>query len=133
MAVNQNYLTSEHYTEKQKRSAQRLIESLVRTESRLSDHYSQVRSHQRQVCRNILLIRIPNGENTVGFSVYMRDISASGTSFLYPGVIEAQEILVGIPVTGREPTWFQGKVVRCKQVMNEDFWDYGVKFLQRLS
>ncbi len=135
MPINLDFVSAENYSEKQQRMVQRVLNLLARNDQRFSEHYNPVRKHQRQHCHNLLTIRVPGGmaEEAVEFSVYMRDISPRGTSFVYPGMLDLTEILIGIPIPGRDMTWFQGKVVRCKQIMEEDFWEYGVKFTQRLD
>ena len=134
MATRTDYLSVEHYSEKQRRVVQRLLDALAKNDHRLNDHYSQIRTHERKRGKNLLFVRIPHPhEEPTTFSVHMRDISSSGTSFIYPGELDTRSILVGIPIPGREPTWFQAEVVRCKQIIDEDFWDYGVRFRGRLS
>lgn len=129
-----DYLSVEQYSEKQMKAAVRLLEIISRNDIRLSEHYGQIRSHQRKKCHNILFIRIPHpSQQPISFSVYMRDISPGGTSFLYPGEIGCSQIMVGIPIHERGETWFRGNIVRCKQIMGEQYWDYGVKFSERLT
>lgn len=135
MPTNLDYVSVENYSDRQRRSVQRVLDLLARNDHRFSDHYTPVRKHQRQHCHNLLTIRVPGllADESAEFSVYMRDISPRGTSFVYPGMLDMTEIQIGIPIPGRDMTWFRGEVVRCKQVMEEDFWEYGVKFTQRLD
>lgn len=133
MSLQTAYLSVQNYSEKQKREVFRLLDSLAKSENRLGEHYSLLRSHPRQRCQNILHLRLPapSGEQVV-VSAYMRDVSPGGTSFIYPGELDCHKIYVGIPIPGRDETWFQGEIVRRKQIMDQQFWDYGVKFKQRL-
>jgi len=134
MQVETSYLSVEKYSDRQQRLVRRLMESLTKSDSRLSEHYSHKRTHQRQRCHNVVLLRIPRPNDTpIELSAYMRDISAGGTSFVYPGDLEMRTIIVGIPIPGKETSWFEGEVVRCKQIMDEEFWDYGVRFRERIA
>ena len=133
MAVASNYQSVENYSDRQTKTAMRILDTLDRSESRLIDHYTQIRHHKRASCRKVIHIRIPvPGGQPEAFSVYMRDVSASGAGFIYPGEIQTSEVMVGIPIPGKDDTWFQGKIVRCKEFMQEGFWDFGVKFTGRL-
>lgn len=134
MQVETPIQSAEQYTKRQQRLVCRLMDSLNKSESRLSEHYSHKRNHQRKPCSNYVLLRIPQkNDSPVEVTAYMRDISAGGTAFLYPGDLALRTIIVGIPIPGKEPSWFEGEVVRCKQVMDEDFWDYGVRFRERIA
>ncbi|MCA8986340.1 MAG: PilZ domain-containing protein [Planctomycetaceae bacterium] len=128
------YYSVEQYPEKLSRTAQRILDTLDRGESRLHDHYSQVRGHQRTTCRKVINVRIPQiGGPPQSFSVYMRDVSSGGAGFIYPGHIPEEKVMIGIPIPGRDDTWFEGKIVRRKEYIQEGFWDYGVKFTDRLT
>ncbi|HBN75219.1 MAG TPA: hypothetical protein DD473_05265 [Planctomycetaceae bacterium] len=134
MVVETQFISAEQYSERQKRSAQRILDSLDRGEARLQDHYTQVRNYKRASCRKVIHVRISNpGGEPFAFSVFMRDVSSSGAGFIYPGPIPHDKILIGIPIPGRDDTWFEGVIARRKEFMQEGFWDYGVRFTGRLT
>lgn len=134
MAVATRYINIDEYSDRQNRAAQRILDALDRGETRLQEHYTQVRNHKRASCRKVINIRIPvPGSEPLAFSVFMRDVSSSGAGFIYPGPIHADQVLIGIPIPGREDTWFQGTIARRKEFVQEGFWDYGVRFTDRLT
>lgn len=134
------YLSTDDYSDSQKRSAARVLESLDQLESRLHGHYAGKRRHSRVKFRGIatLCFRGPDqatidpatSESCV---VHARSLSQSGLSFIYPGRIEEKSVLVGMELHSSELTWFMSEIVRQKEVPGEGFWEYGVKFLQRAA
>lgn len=130
-------LNLDQYSEKQNRALSRVLDSLDNLEKRMSVHYSGKRNHERKDFRGIVMISIPNDDpldecdvNTV--KVWSRSISQSGLSFVYPFPIFQAEILVGVPVTDDQVSWFRSEIVRQKEIEEENFWEYGVKFLGKV-
>lgn len=125
----------EQYTDKQNRSINRVLDTLDRIEQRTNVHYSEKRSHERKDFRGLVWISIPEGTEEGEFSttkVWSRSISQSGLSFIYPQRIYETQIRVGVPVSNEQITWFRAEIVRHKEVMDEEFWEYGVRFLGKL-
>jgi len=125
----------EQYTDKQNRSINRVLDTLDRIEQRTNVHYSEKRSHERKDFRGLVWISIPEGTEEGEFSttkVWSRSISQSGLSFIYPQRIYETQIRVGVPVSNDQVTWFRAEIVRHKEVMDEEFWEYGVRFLGKL-
>ncbi len=130
-------LNLNQYSEKQNRALSRVLDSLDHLEKRMNVHYSGKRIHERKDFRGIVLISTPNDDpfdecdvNTV--KVWSRSISQSGLSFVYPFPIFQTEILVGVPVTDDQVSWFRSEIVRQKEIEEEKFWEYGVKFLGKV-
>ena len=127
----------EQYSEKQNRAISRVLDTLDRLDKRMSIHYSNKRAHERKDFRGIVWITVPDEEfaeegtvNTI--KVWSRSISQSGLSFIYPFPIYQKTIHVGIPVQGDQVTWFRAEVVRQKEIEEEQFWEYGVRFLGKV-
>lgn len=135
-----SYLSTENYSETQKRSAQRVLDSLDQLESRLQGHYAGKRRHSRVKFRGVAKICFRGPDQAVLDPatselcvVHARSLSQSGLSFIYPGRIEEKSVLVGMELQSSELTWFVAEIVRQKEVPGEGFWEYGVKFLQRAA
>ncbi len=138
MSLSHTRLTSildlEAYSDKQKRAMRRVLDTLDRIDKRTVSHYSDKRAHERKVYRGIAWISFPNEDplaedDVKSVKVCSRSISQSGLSFVYPFPIFQTNILVGIPVSNDQTTWFRSEIVRRKDFQEEQFWEYGVKFL----
>jgi len=127
----------EQYTDKQNRAISRVLDTLDRLDKITTAHYSDKRKHERKNFRGVVWINtVPelNSENDV-FSttkVWSRSISQSGLSFIYPSPIQQTQIQVGIPAEETQIIWFRAEIVRQREVEEEKFWEYGVKFLGKL-
>lgn len=131
-------LKLEQYSDKQKRAMKRVLDSLDSLEKRMNNHYSGQRAHERKDYRGIVWISVPNDDPTIGSSfnsvqVWSRSISQSGISFIYPFPIYQSTILVGIPVSSDQTTWFRSEIVRQREFEEEQFWEYGVKFVGKAT
>jgi len=131
-------LSVENYSEKQQRSALRLLDSLDQTDSRLATHYSVKRRHSRVPYRGLATLCFPDAGAAVlspsggqSCTVWVRALSQSGLSFIYPEFLEETTLLFGLSAPNQDMTWFVSKVVRVREVVEEGFWEYGVKFLRR--
>lgn len=128
----------EQYTDKQNRAITRILDTLDRLERRTNLHYSDKRKHERKDFRGIVWIRIPQNtrseeeDDTSDIRVWSRSLSQSGLSFIYPYNIYPNQIEVGVPVQNHQVTWFRAEVVRQKEIGEENFWEYGVKFLGKV-
>tara|TARA_R110002095_G_scaffold204153_2_gene186689 strand:+ start:6021 stop:6428 length:408 start_codon:yes stop_codon:yes gene_type:complete len=130
-------ISLDQYTEKQNRAISRVLDLLDRVEKRTNAHFSEKRSHERKDFRGIVWISMPDenagDENQAeAIKVWSRSISQSGLSFIYPLPIRQSTILVGVPVQGNQVTWFRSEIVRRKEVQEEQFWEYGVRFLGKV-
>ena len=131
------FINVSDYSSRQKRSADRVLESLDAMANRLGSHYAHVRDHERKQMRGQAVIRFqnPSAEGEFHeFVVYVHNVSSGGICFIYPGEVEQKEILVGLKLNDGPPSlWFQGEVVRVRQISEEDFWEFGVAFRGRLE
>ncbi len=131
-------ISLEQYTEKQNRAISRVLDTLDRIEKRTNDHFSEKRSHERKDFRGIVWICISDDDsseddaiNTI--KVWSRSISQSGLSFIYPSPIYQPTIHVGVPVQGDQVTWFRSEIVRQREIQEEHFWEYGVRFRGKVN
>ncbi len=130
----------EEYSENISRAAVRVLDMLDRLESRTATVYEKQRRHARSDFRGIIRIREVVDESEItDFDeldeclVWGRSVSQSGLSFIYPESRDWHTIFVGIEVPGRGQTWMRAEIVRSRQVTDEDFWEFGVRFLGRAN
>lgn len=142
--------TEIHRTHRLERSAQRVMDSLDRQDERLNQHYSTQRKHERHELRTMAIVVLPridapveNGPTTTVASqqpatpaepeqlqVWVRNISPTGLSFIYPQEFAHKKLVVGLNPTPGSTTWFHAEVVRARKAI-EGFWEYGVAFRER--
>ena len=128
----------EQYSVKQNRAITRVLDTLDRIDQRTGVHYSNKRSHERKDFRGVVWISLPDSDaaddqESTTIKVWSRSISQSGLSFIYPFPIYRNNILVGVPVQGSQVTWFRSEIVRQKEIQEEQFWEFGVRFLGKVT
>ncbi|MFK7779419.1 MAG: PilZ domain-containing protein [Gimesia sp.] len=127
----------EQYNERQIRAIPRVLDSLDRLEKRTNAHYSENRIHERKNFRGVVWIKTPldisSDEDEISCTkVWSNSISQSGLSFIYPFQFSEKLILVGVPIQDNQVTWFRAEIVRHREIIEENFWEYGVKFLGKI-
>jgi hypothetical protein len=130
-------ISTELYTPKQHKSAERVLDSLDHLNDRLDKHYQSQRNHERKLLRSVAIIKIPNAD-VAGefheFRVMTHNISAGGMCFICPGLITEKKIFVGLLTSqGTASLWFNSEIMRCKEIQEEGFWEYGVAFRGRIE
>jgi hypothetical protein len=127
--------TLESYAETQKRSALRALDSLDRLESRLGSHYSDRRRHERRPFRSIATVRIAATESSPArdVTVWTREISESGMSFICPEQITDEWALIRLEISPGHPTWFVADIIRRRELPSEEFWEHGIAFRGRVT
>ena len=130
----------DQYCDKQKRAAARVLDSLDQLDARLASHYASKRRHNRIPYRGEAILCFPSPDQPIlnpnsedACRVHVRSLSQSGLAFIYPGVIAQSTMLIGLHLPNSETTWFSAEVVRQREIEQEEFWEYGVKFLQRAA
>ena len=114
--------------------AQEVIVMLDRWSDRLDGHQSQKRESPRKKYHARVTVFIPESEGLAGecaesttFDVWSRNLSQSGMSFVYRGLIKQDKIVICLDPAQGGTHWYQGLIVRRRQVHN-DFWEYGIRF-----
>jgi len=121
------------------RAAGRVLDTLDRWSERLRGHYSQKRGQTRKPFRKKLTVYVPENEQEAGeaedntiLETWLRNVSRSGANFIYHEPIRADEVIVCVDLGKGNCTYFRSKIIRRRQV-HEGFWEYGVKFLERVN
>ncbi|WP_417381209.1 hypothetical protein [Gimesia sp.] len=127
----------DQYTVKQNRAVSRVLDTLDRMDRRTGLHYSEKRAHERKDFRGIVWISLPDSDaiddqESTTIKVWSRSISQSGLSFIYPFPIYRSNIMVGIPVQDSHIAWFRSEIVRQKEIQEEQFWEFGVRFVGKV-
>ena len=111
----------------------RVLDTLDKSEERLSDHFSPQRRHARNDVRLPVEVRIPvAGALPIVVEAWMRNVSPGGLSFITQSQIEGKSILVGLKMDGVHESWFNAEVMRAREVV-DGFWEYGVAFRGKLQ
>lgn len=130
-------VSATEYTPQQMRAAMRVLDALDRGENRLISHYKHKRSHARETYRNTVTILVPVDflghdaalKEPIQFEVLARNLSRSGLSFVHPGELMFERLVVGLN-TSPTTVWFEAHIVRKRRV-EEGFWEYGATFTGR--
>jgi hypothetical protein len=127
--------TLDGHTETQHRSAQRALDALDRLDTRLGNHYSDRRRHVRRSFRSVATVRLAAGAENAprDLTVWTREISESGMSFISAERITAEWALIRLEISPGHPVWFVADIVRSRELPSDDFWEHGVAFRGRVS
>lgn len=127
------------YSPQQKHLLSKALNILALVEERAKRIYADQRAHQRIDYSGLIVISIPEGFSKAieiysgeMVTVLGRSISLSGISLVCPDVIPQEEIFVKLPLNSPIHTWFSSRIVRRRKVL-DDFWEYGVQFLERID
>lgn len=115
------------------RAVARVLDSLDRQDERLNGHYAVQREHTRHGLRMMASVVLPPKDAQSGskrLEVWVRNISPSGMSFIYPQLINGKNLVVGINNPNGSVTWFNAEIMRSRKAI-EDFWEYGIAFRER--
>ncbi|MAT16375.1 MAG: pilus assembly protein PilZ [Planctomyces sp.] len=125
--------------EKLERSAEEVLSILERWDAKNQGHHTQKRQYSRKPYRTKMTVFIPQSEGMAGesmeatsFTVWSRNISQGGVSFIYPGQLQHGRYLICLDPEKSGSLWFLVEILRSRQVHNE-FWEYGANMLERAS
>lgn len=129
------YVSVGHYTERQVRSAQRILEQITRSNLRTQSYYARLRKSERRPYLGCISIFLPTPQQSdpppAGpgtFTAWSYSLSQGGVGFITPNQIDDQVIVVGIHLPDGSTRWLRGNIVRKRQIPGEAFFDYGVAF-----
>ena len=117
------------------RAVARVLDSLDRQDERLNGHSCTQREHTRHGLRmmaSVILPAVDPQSEPQKLKVWVRNISPSGLSFIYPELIDSKSLVVGINNPNGSITWFNAEVMRSRKA-SEDFWEYGLAFRERAT
>lgn len=128
-------MTLDGYTDSHQRAAQRALDALDRLDTRLGNHYSDRRRHLRRPFRSIATVRLAAAaeETPREITVWTREISESGMSFISPERIEDEWALIRLEISPGNPVWFVADIIRSRELPSDDFWEHGVAFRGRVA
>ncbi|HEX6984357.1 MAG TPA: PilZ domain-containing protein, partial [Planctomycetaceae bacterium] len=118
-----------------RQDAQRALDTLDRLDARLEPHYGPRRRHHRRPFRAAATVRRPlvppPGPQEV--TVWTREISESGLSFIHKDRIAEDWVLVGLEPQPGRTVWLRADVVRRREVPTGGFWEHAVAFRGRIE
>lgn len=123
------------FSHKYVKGALRALDSVDRTEDRLSGVYEKVREFSRRSFRIPVTVVVPNEKQEnplakgVRFEAFSRNLSESGLSIVYRGEIDSDRVIIGIG-SGERTKWIESTVRRRRAVF-EGFWEFGIRFESR--
>lgn len=120
------------YTPSELRAAERVLDSLDQLENRMEAHFARQRRHQRVQFRGKATVCIPvQSGKPIRFNVHARSLSQGGMSFICPEELDAERLIIGLHLADGELRWYHAAIIRKRDVLDEDFWEYGVAFQGR--
>ncbi|QDU79504.1 hypothetical protein Pla110_12140 [Polystyrenella longa] len=132
-------MTMTKKADKQEKAAEEVLSILDRWDARMQGHHNQKRQYSRNPYRTKMTVFIPQSDGMVGessestsFTVWSRNISQGGVSFIYPGQLQHGKYLMCLDPEKSGSLWFLVEIVRSRQVHNE-FYEFGAKMLERAS
>jgi hypothetical protein len=128
-------ITLDGYTDSQHRAAQRAMDALDRLDTRLGNHYSDRRRHVRRSFRSVATVRLAAAAEGAPreVTVWTREISESGMSFISPERIADEWALIRLEISPGNPVWFVADIIRCRELPSDDFWEHGIAFRGRVA
>ncbi len=119
------------------RRAEEVLDILDRWSERMQGHQTQKREFLRRSFRTRMTLYLPSSESLAGecqestsVDVWCRNLSQGGLCFLYPKQLNATKVIVCLNPEQGGTQWFNGEIIRNRQVHN-DFWEYGIQFAGR--
>jgi hypothetical protein len=123
------------YSDRQNRALPRIIEIMAAEESRAESRYKSRRRHHRrrfqgavQVCQPTAAFPAPSGTHPTVFAAWAYNLSATGIGFVAPLPLADKSVAIGLRLPDGNVRWMPGRIVRSRQVPQEEFFDYGVEF-----
>ena len=122
-------------SERDQRALDRVLQGLDRTQARADSVYGRVRRHDRLNYRATISITLPppQGQDFPGNLDslpigWAYSLSQGGVGFVSLQQIEAEMLSIALHLPNDRVKWMTGRVVRCREIPMERFFDYGISF-----
>ena len=132
-------LSWDGYSEKQKRLALWALDVLDGASQMGERQYSNQRSNSRTKLRTVITVCLINSKTAIldhrsgcVFRALTNDVSRGGISWIHPGELRTDDVLIGLPDSREENKWFLGKIRRRREMGDTGFWEHGVALRQRV-
>jgi HD-GYP domain-containing protein (c-di-GMP phosphodiesterase class II) len=139
-ASAQSLISLEQYSPELKWLASQAINLLEGANKMTNVQYGVNRQYPRTVLKSVVTLRPVDGVNPfsnlqsgISFQVLTFDVSQGGVSFIYPEKLSLDNLLVGLHVSEGKKAWFFGKIARCREIGDTNFWLHSVAFQQRVT
>jgi hypothetical protein len=123
------------YTDRLNRSVTRILETFERSSTRLDQQYGRTRKHERKPFRGLLSLFVPTEDRQQPpfdgsgcLTCWCHSLSSGGVGLILPGALQTTDVFVGVHLPNKAIRWFRGDIVRCKEIPEESFYDYGIRF-----
>ena len=140
LMVSDGLVSLESYTEKEHRAAASALDVLEGAFKLAEQQYGHLRKEKRATLRTTITVCLPSLNNTVldvntgnSIQVLASDISHQGLSFIHPGPVQKENVLIGLPAPNSGKTWLVAKIVRIREIQDTGFWQHAVAFRHRMS
>lgn len=126
-------------TDRHHRAAQRILDQLDRAASRTDAQYSRIRKHDRKGYRSPLSIFVPRGdtdrppeqEDAFCYPAWSYSLSQGGVGLIMLDQLEVTDVWVGVHLPNKTIRWMSGRIVRCRRIPEEEFFECGLSFRQK--
>ena len=138
LASRSTFLSIADYSERQFRALRRILDQIDRCNARTEPCYGPRRQFERKPYRGAVTVFVPtperpypppNGQDT--FTAWSYSLSQGGMAFVSPSEFSERSVVVGIHLPSTQMRWCRGEIVRKRQILGEEFYDYGVQFALR--
>lgn len=127
----------DQYSERQHRALQRILERMTISDQRAEPLYKRQRQFDRRQYQGVTLICLPTSEcpepsedHPTTFQAWTYNLSQGGMGFVSPAPIVDDQVSVGLKLPTGAVRWMTGRIVRSRQIPEEEFFDYGVAFIK---
>ena len=127
------------YNEEQKELLTQALDMLSLIEKRASRIYREQRAHKRIDRQGLFVVSFPEffseieeKKHSETVTIMGRSISQSGISLVCVDHIPQEEINIMLPISKPLQLWVSSRIVRKQKIM-DDFWEYGIQFLSRIT
>jgi hypothetical protein len=129
----------ESYSREQQRAVKRVLSRLAQLEKMESRRHEDKRQFARSSYHSSAVLCIgsndqpsPAGLPGESCTVWTRDLSRGGASFICPFAIRGKRVFLGFKLPDETIKWYPAEIVREREIAEEGFWEYGTVFRSAL-